>query len=315
MNDREGGYALFHRQIQSWSLWPALKAEHRAVWMLMVLNANWKDSTAWHGTQRIEVKRGQLLASEETIARMANTTRKIVRNTLAKLTLEGSISRETGPNSGQHPSLITIVNYEKFQTPFAEEGQQQGQGGARVGPGLGQGRAPSERRGKKGKEETEGRFAPLMARLVDVYAEVRGIKYAVVPADPPAVKRLMGYGSDGEIEGRWRKALALGSKWPGTSTIAGLASRWNELAVDASPFSATAQPVDPGRMARLPTWWERAGQARMDEFYRRRGEVAPWLDPSAPPNVTGRPGEGPGSWVVDGQLLRLVETTRGEVEG
>ena len=53
----------------------------------------------------------------------------------------------------------------------------------------------------------------------------------------------------------------------------------------------------------------------MDEFYQRRSEIAPWLDPSAPPNVTGRPGDAPGSWVVDGALLRLVETTKDEAQG
>lgn len=76
-----------------------------------------------------------------------------------------------------------------------------------------------------------------------------------------------------------------------------------------------AQPLDPGRLARLPTWWEQAGPERLEEFYRRRAEIAPWLDPSAPPNVTGHPGENPGAWVVEGPLLRLVETTREEVLG
>jgi len=94
---------------------------------------------------------------------------------------------------------------------------------------------------KKPQKPPDPRHAPLLARLVDVYAEQRqGQKYAVGARDPRALQRLLGYGSDAEIEQRWRRALALNGRWPGCSSVAQLAWRWNDFATDGVPVNRDA---------------------------------------------------------------------------
>ncbi len=74
-----------------------------------------------------------------------------------------------------------------------------------------------------------------------IYGEVRGEKYVHGGAkDTLAVKRLLKIATAAEVIARWRHALALGSKWPGCSTFAQLASKWNDL---AAPANGSAAPV------------------------------------------------------------------------
>jgi hypothetical protein len=80
----------------------------------------------------------------------------------------------------------------------------------------------------------KNRVPGLAWSLADAYQEVRGEKYAHGGAkDTKALGRLVKIADNAEINRRWRHALALGSKWPGCSTFAGLASKWNDLAAPA----------------------------------------------------------------------------------
>jgi hypothetical protein len=92
--------------------------------------------------------------------------------------------------------------------------------------------APNARRIIAGLERT--RISGLTTLMAGVYQDVRGEKYAHGGAkDTKALGRLVKLADNAEILRRWRRALDLGAKWPGCSTFAQLASKWNDLAAPA----------------------------------------------------------------------------------
>ena len=131
---REGGFVVLHRRIESWALYVSLDAAQRHVVTTIILAANWKAGEFWYGPTRIQVERGQLALAEETIARRAGTSRKVVRGVLSKLEAEGFISRKKVHPSGQCPTVITITKYDEYQRIDDEEGPPEGQRRARGGP-------------------------------------------------------------------------------------------------------------------------------------------------------------------------------------
>ena len=80
----------------------------------------------------------------------------------------------------------------------------------------------------------KNRVPGLAFLMAGIFEEVRGEKYAHGGAkDTKALGRLVKIADNAEIMARWRRALALGSKWPGCSTFAQLASKWNDLGAPA----------------------------------------------------------------------------------
>jgi hypothetical protein len=150
---REGGFIKLHRRLESWPLWQSMTALQRMVWIQILLSANWKDGEGWHGTRRYIIRRGQTSASEEEISRRARVSRRVVRDAFAKLLKEGAIGREKVPLEGQAPYLVTVRNYDKFQSTEEEEGPRSGQEGTKVGPSSGPDRALIE----EGEEVKEGK--------------------------------------------------------------------------------------------------------------------------------------------------------------
>ena len=124
--DREGGFIVVQRQIQSSALWLSLRAEQRAVFIQMLLMANWAPSRArWKG-EWYEVKRGELSHTMATIAKEARVSVAVVRSTIdAMMADDRSVGgngpflaqrypvEHTGPSTG--PRVLTIVNYNKHQ--------------------------------------------------------------------------------------------------------------------------------------------------------------------------------------------------------
>lgn len=95
------------------------------------------------------------------------------------------------------------------------------------------------------------RHAPLVAQLADVFREARGVEYGFQGGkDGRAVATLLLLGPDQEILTRWKRALKL-ERFPGCSSIAELAQRWNHLGGNPPATGppgkpkATAQPSDP----------------------------------------------------------------------
>ena len=115
-DDRPGGFIVLHRRIESWPAWQAMRAEHRHIWTTILLAANWKNTEVWTRKGRLVVQRGQALIAMRTLAKRAGASLQNVRTTLDLLTREGAIQVTQVPIHGARTaSLLTIVNYEKYQ--------------------------------------------------------------------------------------------------------------------------------------------------------------------------------------------------------
>jgi hypothetical protein len=91
--------------------------------------------------------------------------------------------------------------------------------------------AAGRRRKAEGKEP-DPRHRPLQELLEATYRELKHVAYGFQGRDAKAVAELLrlSAGAIDDVEARWRRGLALGSKWPGCGSIAALAARWNDLA-------------------------------------------------------------------------------------
>lgn len=126
-----------------------MTTNQRMVWVQMLLAANWAPSEVWVSGQRVEVPRGSFIDAQETLAADAGVSRKVVRQTICQLESEGAIRRATvGRQKGHCITLVTIVNYERYQNVRDPEGQgwdsERAIDRAEGGPEEGQRRAPSE---------------------------------------------------------------------------------------------------------------------------------------------------------------------------
>jgi len=102
------GYVLLHRKIIDWEWWDDLKTSRLFETLIMLANHKAAD---WHG---ITIKRGQLIASQDSMAEKAHLTRQSVRTSLNKLKSTNEITIK----STRHFSLITINKYNEFQAPW-----------------------------------------------------------------------------------------------------------------------------------------------------------------------------------------------------
>ena len=154
---REGGYIKVWRRLESSPVYQALRSGEQAhVLITLLLMANWKESTVWIGGRSIALKPGDILATQETIARRAKTSRKVVRTVLKHLhNAEFLVSTRlwSGHAGGQAAVVLTIRNWEDYQGVEPNVGPTRGPTGARPGPDLG----PTGARSKEGEEQEEGK--------------------------------------------------------------------------------------------------------------------------------------------------------------
>lgn len=101
-----GGYIKLYRKFIEWEWYS--DANTRAVFLHLLLTANWKDAT-WNG---IPIKRGQRLTSVSTLnEELHMNSEKKVRVALDHLEKTGEIKRLTT----KRYTLITVENYEFYQ--------------------------------------------------------------------------------------------------------------------------------------------------------------------------------------------------------
>ena len=113
---------------------PSLKGEfdRRSAWLWLIANAAWKDHKTRTRGGMVELKRGQVMAGTEYLAGVWGWSRKKVRTFLGELEAEGMI--EKGPAKNQYATILTICNYDKYQTPAENEANER----ASEGPAKGQ---------------------------------------------------------------------------------------------------------------------------------------------------------------------------------
>lgn len=117
------GFIVLHRKMLEWEWFTDTNVLH--LFITLLLKANYR-TTKWRG---ISVPRGGLITSYESLAKTTGLSAKQVRTALDKLKKTGEVAHETTNNY----SIITIVNWEKYQERGKPEGSQRAGGGQAEG--------------------------------------------------------------------------------------------------------------------------------------------------------------------------------------
>jgi len=144
------GYALVHR-----SLWehPAFRNWAEAgLFAWMVSQAAWKATRVRYKERVIHLKRGQLVISVRDLAASFERSKSGTHRLLKRLESETVI----GTDSGTGVIVVTICNYDKYQTAMLADGTP---GGTASGTRPGQGR-DTEQYIKESKEEGDQESLP-----------------------------------------------------------------------------------------------------------------------------------------------------------
>lgn len=99
------GWIKVHRKLLEWEWFGDSNVVH--IFLYLLLTAN-QDDKRWQG---IEISRGQLITSINTIAKVTNLSLQQVRTALNKLEKSGEINKE----SNRLYTLLTVCNYEYYQ--------------------------------------------------------------------------------------------------------------------------------------------------------------------------------------------------------
>lgn len=149
-------------------------------WQDLLMEAKWKPFEVSNKGKVVTLRRGQLMAARAWLARRWNWSEKTVRGFLHRLEAEFMVIAETGQSfveersakgqskgqrSGHYSNVLTICNYDIYQTVAeldeALKGQIDGQSRARADPVEGQSRASQ---GPESNKETNKQDTTLSAR-------------------------------------------------------------------------------------------------------------------------------------------------------
>ncbi len=272
--DLAAGWFAHPRGLRNWPLYQSMNVGARMVVHVLLERARYRPGEIWFAGTRIPLAVGQLVDSEEEIARQCGhgVTRKVVRTAIARLVKGGFLDRRPVHPSGQCPHVITILNYRDLMPSQQEEGprerQQTGNSRAGEGPMTGLQGAPLEQgepgeprepgkpgqpsssaspaaprpraKAKSASTKNDPRHAPLCARLSAIFEEARGCGYGFNGGrDAKAVAALLAYakGDLAEVEHRWRAALAE-TGYRRADSIHELVTKWN---IYSAPAGAPAK--------------------------------------------------------------------------
>lgn len=115
-NEMERGYIKLWRCIQHNSLWNDEKFSRGQAWLDLILLANHKPISIRKRGIKIDVDRGQVGWSERQLADRWQWSRGKVSRFLKELEDSEQIEQQNGPQNVNVTSLITITNYEKYQS-------------------------------------------------------------------------------------------------------------------------------------------------------------------------------------------------------
>lgn len=139
------GYIKLHRQITEWEWYH--DANTFRVFIHLLLNANYADGM-WKG---IEIKRGQRFTSIASLSKELGLSQKAIRGAIEKLILTKNLASK-GANNG---TMITICNYDTYQSNYKTEGQTEGQSKGEQKQKKGRAEGQQTRIYKNNKEEEE----------------------------------------------------------------------------------------------------------------------------------------------------------------
>ena len=99
------GFITLHRKLIEWEWYTDTNT--KVLFLHLLLTVNWEDKK-WRG---IEIKRGSIITSISHLSKQTNLSYQNVRTALNNLTLTNEVNRQ----STNKYTLLTVVNYEKYQ--------------------------------------------------------------------------------------------------------------------------------------------------------------------------------------------------------
>jgi hypothetical protein len=130
------GHVRLFRKLQFHPVWTQLSPAVLKVQLYVVMNANWKPTKWYDGDQEVLVPVGSFVSSHMEICEACRLSSKQVRDALTDLSVL-QVTRVVpirAPGRAHHKSLITVLNYKRYQISEDAEGQAIGQAnGAKSG--------------------------------------------------------------------------------------------------------------------------------------------------------------------------------------
>lgn len=164
MTTLEGGFISLHRRILTSAVWMLPDAQFK-VFIALLLSANWRDSEVLiFGMPRV-VRRGQVLLAQRKMATLCGVGRGAVSrciDALARLDMIRTEAAIPDHKSSHNPTIVTICNYDKYQSSSLEADP-------KCEPGADRERTvsrayPIKEEGKKGRRRASlASLAPLFA--------------------------------------------------------------------------------------------------------------------------------------------------------
>jgi hypothetical protein len=156
------GYIKLHRQLLDNKMWQDRPFAIGQAWVDLLMKASWTGHEVWKNSTALSLERGQLATTVRSLAREWGWSREKTGNYLKSLQTSAMITTENRP----HLLIITISNYDTYQSGDEKEGQKKannrpktGQRPANDRPTTGQ-RPATLLQDKKGKEGEEGEEVP-----------------------------------------------------------------------------------------------------------------------------------------------------------
>lgn len=122
-------------------VWGNTPYDERGAWSWIIGETEWKDTTKYVNGRPVYLKRGQFTSSLRFMADKWQWDKNKVDRYLKKLKLWSMI--EIGTDTGTGQTVITVCNYNKYQSKGKKPGHETGQGRDRGGTATGQTINPS----------------------------------------------------------------------------------------------------------------------------------------------------------------------------
>lgn len=142
------GYILLARKIRKSNLWKSLKVTHKIILIELLLQAQFSSGEVVRNGEILYLERGQVATSYQCIVDDIGDktiTVKVVRNAIEKLIKHDFLAKDEAKARAKKGLLLTIVNYEVYQTPGnykgKAKGNDEGNEGAKQGQSEGKARA------------------------------------------------------------------------------------------------------------------------------------------------------------------------------
>lgn len=209
-------------------------------WEDLLMECRYYDGYVMNGGKKMELRRGELLGAVSWLANRWNWTPKTVRRFLDQLEADGMIELispgvENGKQQGKQSSVVSVCNYDEYQSSPQAKGQATGQaeGTQRASKGQAEGKQGAR------KGQAEG----------NIYKEEEG-KKEIPPLAPPRGGDATKVGS--ARKGRGSRGERLPDGWV-------LPKSWGEWALEH--FEATPDEIRAEAAAFRDFWVSKPGSA------------------------------------------------------